>query len=113
MPRNALQFNLTRDEIAKIYYELNDINSNNEYVKRCLIILMTEHGVHLKVIANLLKISKTTANKWRQAFLSDRWEALKVKKVGRPQKKLEQTTRKYCKTKITSSPLKTVHNVKN
>ncbi|MHC1697575.1 MAG: helix-turn-helix domain-containing protein [Geobacteraceae bacterium] len=112
MPRKPLQFKLTRDEVDKIYYHLNDIESDSEFVKRCLIILMTENGVHLKAIANLLKISKTTANRWRQAFLSDRWEALKRKKVGRPQKQLEQSTRKYSKTKITSSPLKTVHNVK-
>lgn len=100
MPRKPLQFKLTRDEVDKIYYHLNDIESDSEFVKRCLIILMTENGVHLKAIANLLKISKTTANRWRQAFLSDRWEALKRKKVGRPQKQLEQSTRKYSKTKL-------------
>lgn len=79
MPRKPLRFNLTRDEVDKIYYHLNDIESDSEFVKRCLIILMTENGVHLNVIADLLKISKTTANRWRQAFLSDRWVALTVK----------------------------------
>lgn len=95
MSRKPLRFNLTADEIDKIYYAINNDESNSVYVKRCLIILMTENGVTLNTIASLVKVSKATANKWRQAFLLGRWDALQPKKVGRPLKKLRRSTTRY------------------
>lgn len=86
MPRNALNLALTKSDINKLHYIVNGQYTNSDYLLRCNIILMTYQGVELKSIADILGISKTTANRWRQVFLIEKWEGLKLKKAGRPKR---------------------------
>lgn len=86
MSRKPINLNLSAEDIDKIYYVINDIDMPKDYIRRCLILLMSYQGVALKTIAVNLNISKTTANRWRQCFMKYRWKGIAIKKVGRPNK---------------------------
>jgi len=83
MPRKPLKLTLTKDDLNKLDCIISKNCSNKDYLLRCNIILLTYRGIGLKNIADTLNISKTTANRWRQVFLFEKWEGLKIKKVGR------------------------------
>lgn len=87
MSRKPINLKLSKEDIFKIYYAVNDIYMPKNYIIRCLILLMSYQGVALKTIANNLNISKTTVNRWRQSFVKYRWNGIDIKKAGRPKNK--------------------------
>jgi transposase len=95
MPRKRLVLNLSsceKNELTSII-----LKSQNDLlmVQRCKIILMTEQGVPLQDIADQLRVSKTTANTWRQIFNKKRMSGLKDRKpVGRPPSAKKKGVRK-------------------
>jgi hypothetical protein len=80
MSRNALHYNLKAAEVRTLRGLIDDISTDKRIVQRCRIILMTEKGVPLQEIADVLDLSKTTVNTWRQKFLACRLEGLVVLK---------------------------------
>ena len=91
MPRKPLILKITFSERKELEEIINNEASSTRLVQRCKIILLTENGVPLKGIAEKLGVSRTTANTWRQIYLAQGIEGLKVKKrVGRPSKMAKQ-----------------------
>jgi len=87
MPRKILILNITSSEKEELEKIINHENSSNRLVLRCRIILLTQNGVPLKEIAQVLGLSRVTVNTWRQIYLAHGIEGLKVKKRhGRPSK---------------------------
>lgn len=66
---------------------IHDAGSSKSLATRCKIILLTDAGVPMQEIADILELSKTTVNTWRQIYLSQGLEGLKEKRRrGRPSK---------------------------
>jgi hypothetical protein len=72
MPRRKLNLNLSAHEKRELEDYLKEYGSQPRIVKRCRIILMTDEGIALQDIADLLGLSKTTVNAWRQIYLGRR-----------------------------------------
>jgi transposase len=88
MSRKRLVLNLSSSERVELETIISDETSNKRMVLRCRIILMTEEGVPLQEIADMLGLSKNTVNTWRQIFLVKRIQGLNDKKrKGRQSKK--------------------------
>lgn len=87
MPRKPLYLDLSKTDIIKLCDIINSEIANKNYLLRCNIIHMTHKGFELETIASMLGVSKTTANRWRQVFLTQKWDGIKLKKVGRPKLK--------------------------
>lgn len=111
MGRRPINLNLSAEDIDKIYYVINDIDMHKDYIRRCLILLMSYQGVALKTIATNLNISKTTANRWRQSFMKYRWKGIDIKKSGRPKKLIKPINFKRYHT-IKNSKVVPVHEIK-
>lgn len=87
MSRKPLVFNLSLSDREKLETIIDDETSDTRTVLRCKIILLTEEGIALQEIANLLGLSKVTVNTCRQNYLRGGLDALKSKKrPGRPSK---------------------------
>jgi hypothetical protein len=87
MPRRKLNLNLSAHEKRELEDYLKEYGSQPRIVKRCRIILMTDEGIALQDIADLLGLSKTTVNAWRQIYLGRRLAGLTDRKQpGRPAK---------------------------
>lgn len=83
MPRKRLELKLTSFEKKKL--EILALEPGMSV--RCNVILLTERGLPLQLIADTLGISKTTVNTWRQIFLARRVAGLIDRpSPGRPPK---------------------------
>ena len=88
MSRKRLVLNLSSSEREELETIIREENSSKRMVLRCKIILLTEEGVPLQEIADMLGLSKNTVNTWRQIFLVKRIQGLNDKKrKGRQSKK--------------------------
>jgi transposase len=87
MSRKPLVFNLSPTDRKNLANVIDDEASDTRIALRCKIILLTEEGIPLQEIANMLGLSKVTVNTCRQNYLSGGIDALKSKKrPGRPSK---------------------------
>jgi transposase len=87
MPRKRLELNISSFEKRELENIIMQSRDDPQMLQRCKIILLTDQQIPLQEIADLLRLSKTTANTWRQVFKKNRINGLKDRKpVGRPPK---------------------------
>ncbi len=87
MPRKRLILKINSAERKELNNLIHHESSSKSLVSRCKIILLTDAGVPMQEIAEILDLSKTTVNTWRQIYLAQGLEGLKVKRRrGRPSK---------------------------
>jgi DNA-binding CsgD family transcriptional regulator len=95
MSRKRLLLNLSKSEKEELERIILRSRNDPRMARRCSMILLTEKGLPLQGIAELLGVSKTTVNTWRQIFKKRRLSGIVQRKpVGRPRGALGKSTSK-------------------